>query len=263
MNKNVNYNNTLRKYIYNDVKKKYDKYFVTYHPINRETQKFASLSITFTELVDIKEIANIMEEELDKWMSKFPLPLKVDSFDEKGDPISLKSIKENNYLVGHLNKGNNKVVKSWKIKALPEGQLTGVDIDLVYKGLSYKKRVCVEKDSETKIRNKKGIKKFVDTTLFFWLAISVTIAFLGWKSFLVGTIAFIYSLYKSLKRFLQLKGCWHETKNAKRKREKERKMKHYYYHCELNPDGFNRLIVENLAEIEKERIKKEREDIKN
>lgn len=68
---------TLREYKYNEIKKKHDKYFVTYHPINRKTQKFASLSITFTELVDIKEIANIMEEELDKWMSKFPLPLKL------------------------------------------------------------------------------------------------------------------------------------------------------------------------------------------
>lgn len=40
-------------------------------------------------------------------------------------------------------------------------------------------------------------------------------------------------------------------------------MNHYYYHCERNPKGFRRLRAENFEEDEKERIKQERESIKN
>lgn len=252
---------TLREYRYNEVKKKHDKYFVTYHPINRKKEKFASLNIIFTQLVNIKEIANIMEMEFDKWISKYPLPIMVSSFDEKGDPISLKDTKESNHLVGYLNKESNRVVKYWNMKALPEEQLADVDIDLVYKGLSYEKRDDIERNSETRIRDKKRIVKFIDTSLFLWLAISVSIAFIGWRSFFVGTIAFFYSVYRAIRRFLKLKG--YKTKREKDDQENMRKMKHYNYHCERNPEGFKRLIAENFEEDEKERIKKEKESINN
>lgn len=79
--------NTLREYRYNEVKKKHDKYFVTYHPINRKKDEFAILSITFTQIADDKKVANIMEEELDKWISEYPLPIMVTSYDNKGDNI--------------------------------------------------------------------------------------------------------------------------------------------------------------------------------
>jgi hypothetical protein len=34
------------------------------------------------------------------------------------------------------------------------------------------------------------------------------------------------------------------------KAEKKRKMEHYYYHCERNPEGFNRIFIENLKNDE-------------
>ena len=66
-----------RKYIWDEIKEKRDKYFVTYHPINLKSHKFSRLYITFTETVGVKEIANLMEKEFDIWTSKFPLPLCV------------------------------------------------------------------------------------------------------------------------------------------------------------------------------------------
>lgn len=252
---------TFRKYKYNEVRKKHDKYFVTYYPINRKKEKFASLHITFTQLVDSKEATNIMEKEFDKWISQYPLPIMVTSFDDKGDVISFKNNKESNHLIGYLNKESNRVIKYWDMKPFPKVQLTDAYINLVYNGLSYKKRDDIEKESETWIKDKRRIVKFVDTTLILWLIISVVIAFLGWRSLLVGTTAFIYSLYRTIRRFLKLKGC--KTKREKDDQENMRKMNHYYYHCERNPKGFRRLIAENFEEDEKERIKKERESIKN
>lgn len=255
--------NTLREYIYNDIKKKYDKYFVIYYPINLKNEKIAKLEIVFTELVDNNEVINVMEEEFDKWISKYPLPIMVISFDAKGDIINLKDTK--NYLAGYLNKESNKVIKSWSLKVLPEDELIDSDINLTYKELSYSRRTCIEKNNEEKIRKRvkenKEIKIFFDTTLLLWLAIVIAIALLGLKSFLVGAAACFYSIYRAIRRFCFKKGC--KTKTEKKEEEKMSRMKHYYYHCERNPEGFRSLIAENFEEDEKERIKKERESIKN
>lgn len=166
-------------------------------------------------------------------------------------------------MIGYLNKESNRVVKIWNIEALPDGLLydDNVDIDLVYKGLSYKRRADIEKDNETRIKDKRRIKKFVYITLLLWLIISVIIAFLGWRSFWIGIIAFAYSIVQIIKRFLRLKG--YKTQREKDDQENMRKMKHYYYHCERNPESFRRLRAENFEEDEKERIKKEIKSIKN
>lgn len=255
--------NIYREKIFNDIKKNHDKYFVTYRPINSTKDEFAILSIIFIQLVDNKEIASIMEEELHIWISKYPLPIMVTSYDNKSDGIYLKDIKESNHLVGYINKENNKVVKTWNIEGLPDGLLydDNVDIDLIYEGLSYKKRDDIEMGSNETVKEKIRIKKLVDAGVILWLVISVIIAFLGWRSFWVGAAAFIYSLYRAVRRFFKLKG--YKTKREKEDQEKTRKMNHYYYHCERNPKGFRRLRAENFEEVEKERIKKERENIKN
>jgi hypothetical protein len=36
------------------------------------------------------------------------------------------------------------------------------------------------------------------------------------------------------------------TQREKEKAEKDLRMRHYYYHCEQNPEGFNRLKIENF-----------------
>jgi hypothetical protein len=40
-------------------------------------------------------------------------------------------------------------------------------------------------------------------------------------------------------------------------------MKHYFYHCERNPEGFARLKAENFEREAKERIIKEAELLRN
>ncbi len=59
--------------------------------------------------------------------------------------------------------------------------------------------------------------------------------------------AIIYSLYKIIRRFLKLKG--YKTKHEKDEEQKMNKMRHYFYHCERNPEGFLRLKSENYKKI--------------
>jgi hypothetical protein len=44
--------------------------------------------------------------------------------------------------------------------------------------------------------------------------------------------------------------------------EKERKMAHYYYHCELNPQGFEKLRYENFKKDGIRNIQEEYKGIK-
>jgi hypothetical protein len=47
------------------------------------------------------------------------------------------------------------------------------------------------------------------------------------------------------------------SQREKQKAEKDLKMQHYFYHGELNPDGFNRLKIENFDREAIERTHKE------
>lgn len=52
-------------------------------------------------------------------------------------------------------------------------------------------------------------------------------------------------------------GAHKVTPREEEKGEKQRKMDHYFYHCERNPDGFARLKIENFEKDAGERVRAE------
>jgi hypothetical protein len=62
----------------------------------------------------------------------------------------------------------------------------------------------------------------------------------------VGFAILMFTLWKAFKTGLIMVGRAKPSKAAQAKMEKERKMQHYFYHCELNPTGFARLKSENF-----------------
>lgn len=114
-----------------------------------------------------------------------------------------------------------------------------------------------EQNSKKKTSEMKKIKNLVDFTFYTWLFLSIIIAFFGWQSYWVGALAFGYSVYKTLDRALKKLGV--KTKKQIEKDEKERKMRHYYYHCERNPVGFAKLRAENIEKDEEQQILKTKE----
>jgi hypothetical protein len=54
----------------------------------------------------------------------------------------------------------------------------------------------------------------------------------------------------------------HTTKRRKEEELEERLKDHYYYHCQMNPEGFKRLMLENLEKMEKDSIANEAESLK-
>jgi len=248
-----------REYIWQDLKEDRDDYYVIYHPINLKNCNFAQLDIIFIASVSVNELALIMEKEFDIWISRFPLPLMVTTFDRKGDKISLDSIKPNSELIGYVEKSTNKIIKTWE--RMPDSIFPRIedDIIMVYKGLSYKTVEQKEQECDNYIKEKRNYKCFINITLISWIIITIVIAFLGWKNYWVGMAAFLYSFYKAIRQVFKIIGF--RTKKDSEKDEKDRKMKHYYYHCELNPEGFRKLVSENVGKELEEEIKKEKRSL--
>jgi hypothetical protein len=73
---------------------------------------------------------------------------------------------------------------------------------------------------------------------------------------------FVLALWKAFQQWRELTGRKKPSREEKEKSEKERKMAHYYYHCELNPDAFARLRAENFAKNIEERTRQEAEELK-
>lgn len=251
-----------RENIWEEVKEVRDKYFVIYEPINYQNSNIAHLQLIFTGSITTEEVAVLMENELELWISRFPLPIMVASFDEKGDLISLKKSRPNDILLGYIDPKTKSIISSWdkESKETQSFDISDETLRQVYKGLLYETRIEKKQKSINRINERRKIKKFVDISMLTWLSVSLLIAYFGWKNYWVGAAAFVYSLYKTIRRGLYLKG--YKTKKEIEKIDVERKKSHYYYHCELNPTGFEKLKAENYEKLERKHIKQEKESIK-
>lgn len=84
--------------------------------------------------------------------------------------------------------------------------------------------------------------------LIGWILVPLGIAILGFANWWVGVALFVISLFKIVWRSIESYGSpatWMPSYKARQ--EKDLKMRHYFHHCERNPEGFARLKAENLA----------------
>ncbi|OGC42000.1 hypothetical protein A2Y85_07005 [candidate division WOR-3 bacterium RBG_13_43_14] len=248
--------NLVTNYIWENLKENRGKYFVEYIPL-RDKSLFASLNLVFLSHTKARKVANAMEREFSNWVSRFPVPLMVSSFDEKGNLISLNGVRPINHMVGFIDISTNKPVKYWRLlpdDAFPKEQLKENYIKKIYNGLSFKTKEELHQQNEPH-RKQLRIGLFI---IFVWIVIvPAIVAILGWASFWVSSLVLIYSLWKAIEKGLKLKGKWKKSEKERQKEKEELKMRYYYYHCERNPEGFRKLVVENLERDERDRIRKE------
>lgn len=122
----------------------------------------------------------------------------------------------------------------------------------VYEGVHYLHRTPCKQEQDAIIRKRqKEVLTLKGIMLFGWVLVPLFITIVGFANFWVGLLLFIISIGKIGIEYVKLFGNadkW--VPGRKEKMEKERKMKHYYYHCERNPEGFQKLFIENLADEE-------------
>ena len=254
--------NTLRKHIWNEVREDRERYFVIYSPINRNYEKFACLHLNFVTSTTAEQVVRLMEDEIELWFFRYPLPIMVFAYDESGNSYLLENTRTSDQLTGFIDSNTNKLVKSWN--TISNEYLIEIEDDLlkkIYQGIPYQTIEQKISESRKDIKDRQSIKKVLDTSLFIWILSLVMISYLGWQNFWIGTVAFIYSLYRIMRIIFNIKGF--KTNQQIVNDEKKRKMSHYYYHCELNPEGFLNLKGKNLRNREIERIKKQKMIIMN
>ncbi len=91
--------------------------------------------------------------------------------------------------------------------------------------------------------------------ILVWIAITAFILeiFIYFNEYL-SLMAFLFVLGKAIQKILQFANMWPRSKKEKEKELEQDLKEHYYYHCQMNPEGFKRLMLENLEEMRKREI---------
>lgn len=225
---------------------------------------YAVLDIYFTSDLGFEEIASIMENELTLWITKYPVPTLVYPLDKTEDTISIGSIRKGDFLMGYVDDTSKNIAETWGdyaklIHSKNIKHITDEKLNSLYRGLAFKTIDDQIKESNEEIRTKHKIKRFMDVYFFSWLLVSILILVAGFKSYLVGVLAFLYSLYQLYKKARSFKG--HKTAKQLEDAKKKLEMDHYYYHCELNPKGFLRLKQENSEKMSQDKLRNQKEAI--
>jgi hypothetical protein len=166
-------------------------------------------------------------------------------FDQNGELIDLAKTNSENCLTRFIDTDDNSFKTQWgAINHTKMKEFTDSELAKIYKDLPHKTRLEKEIERDQEILKTRKQKRFLDFSFIVWLLVMIGIAYLGWQNYYVGGIAFFYAFIKFILELLSFFGI--SKSLSKKKKEKERKMKHYYYHCERNPEGFRRLVAENI-----------------
>lgn len=240
---------------YEPIKESRHWYFVEYYPPKKDS-KFAVLQLMIIESGNQENIASAMEIELKIFLTRYPIPIMVSSFDKTGKLVDLNQARSSNHLVGFIN-NDDYITEHWglvKDEEIPDVALNQEYVDILFSGLAYK--TYAELDFERRTNQRRIKTGWI--IFFIWLVvIPVFIELLEYYSNLLSLIALVFCLIKALKKGLELIGKWPKSEKAKEKERKEQLKNHYFYHCEMNPEGFRKIMIQNLEKMSENEIIKE------
>lgn len=223
--------------------------------------RFAILDLMILGAASNECIAEAMEFETCEWTKRYPIPIMVSAFDKKGDLVNLENVRQCSHLMAFIE--NEKLSLYWELlkdEVIPDVALKKSHLLATYKNINYTTSGELQR---TAARNLVG-KKIGWFIVFLWAVIIpvavTTIEFFSpeW----VAVIVFFYSLYQAYVKAMKLLGKTPKTPQELAKEEEERTMRHHHYHCEQNPEAFQKLKFENFEQDSIDRIKKESVEVK-
>lgn len=229
---------------YDTIIEKRNGYRVEYNPINLISRTFSESYIVFESEFDLKEMNEIMEREFEYLIKKFPVPLMLCAFNTKDDKIYFDDIKHGDELIGTIM--NGKINKTWGITNFESSKtyISDETLNSIYNNISHRTKKQLEDKAKNYISDKKKTVIIFRLLALAWMVIGVLIIILGYfDAFYIGVITGSYSIYKAIENYNKSRGKI--SKKEKFRKEKMDKMKHYYYHCELNQEAFSKLRAEN------------------
>jgi hypothetical protein len=239
------------------IKEDRGSYYVSYQPADAR-YPFAIVQLTFPEDgSDAEAIARAMEKELKIWLARYPVPVMVSAFDAKDDLVRLSDEFGGSHLMGYIELQTGAVIRRWgllKNDDLPPEQTGAEYLERVYEDVPFQ---LLEEVREKAIREARTTGRIIRIFVLFVVAVPVLIEIISlgveWLGYLVSGVSILIGLYKTAKAMGWLK----PSKRDKQKAEKKLKMQHYFYHCEQNPEAFNRLKIGNFNREAIEQTRKE------
>jgi len=232
-------------------------YFVEYRPPISGHQ-FATLHLVVIEKISaLEEIAQSMEAELVIWLERYPVPVMVSAFDDSGQLIRLEGHRACDHVIGYINEQTHEVIRKWRLlsnEELPKDALGTSYLRSVYSQIQFKTKQQLREEAQQKAKH----LRLGWWIVFVWaVVVPAGAAILEWWSDWLGVAVLLYSLYKAVEKALRLMGKWPKSKAEIQKEAEEARMRHHHYHCERNPEGFERLKVENFEREARDDIRKE------
>ena len=237
-------------------------YFVEYVPPVYGLP-FATLSLTTLEQAEPTNVALAMETELGTWLRRYPAPIMVSAFTDSGDLLRVSAVRACDHLIGWLDSAKDAPCVHWRL--VPSAELPRLDLSpsalrKLYHDVPF--RTAADPGNATKAYRR---TLRASTALVFIGLVVVPAAWLllefnapEWLSWLV----LLYGLSQIYIQALKLLGLWPKSESDEATADEERSMRHHHYHCERNPDGFRRLVAENLERESREQTRREAEGLK-
>lgn len=235
-------------------------YYVEYLP-PAIGNKYAGLNLTITEDHPKDEIVNVMEKELELWLTRYPVPIFATAWDDKEDIYDLSGIKPKNNLIGFF-ASDNKLRLCWESvteEEIPDLTLDQEYLDNLYSDLDFKTYAELDVERQNK---RKGIIRGRFLLFIWFVVIPITVLIFEFSNEWLSAFIFLYSVSRGIETWLDTWGKLQKSKRELEEEEKERLKNYYYHHCQMNPDGFQRLMLENLEKMAKDRTLKEAEALK-
>ncbi len=249
---------------FDSIREKRDSYFVEYYPPTPNSS-FATLNLVFPNEVSWKHVSELLDEEVRHWMGRYRVPLMVWAFDSKEDIIR-PSNHASDCLVAWISSENGEVIQSWDCDALDvilkqaEHQ---PDWRTIYADVPVRTNADVKAAARSSLLERRRQLWTLNVILTLWFAVIpagyAVFELLGPKW--LSLFGFVFVLYKVLRAISRIWSLIKPSAKEKMELEKQRKMNHYFYHCEQNPEGFMRLKVENFENDSRNRVRKEYEEI--
>jgi hypothetical protein len=246
---------------YKSIKELHENYLLEYSPPTKYT-KMALIELSIRKDLSQKEIADLIEKESKKWTAKYPLTTMTSAFHETGDLIDLTEIKESSSFVCHFDIHGKLLKSTWEIKSSPDETFYPDDDPGAY---FTQQKIIKRFDPEVEIKKHKNQMRALKFTAIAWGAVipaTYEISNYAGPKW-ISLLACIYGLYKALRSALKAWGILPQSKAEFKKQEIQRKKDHYYYHCELNPDGFLKLKGENFELEAKAKFQEEINSVLN
>ena len=203
-----------------------------------------------------------MKTEVAHWLARYPVPIMAWAWDAAENAIRPHGDEDDGLLVGWYAPGTVTLSQAWKTRELPPflNETTNLpDWRTIYKDVPFRTDAEVKENAKregTKIRRQNRTLKFI---LAIWLAAIpaawAIFQYLGPNWLAIAVL--LYSLWQAFRTARKLFGRAEPSKSEKEKSDKDLKMRHYFHHCERNPQGFARLMAENFDVEAKERTLKE------